>query len=265
MADDRILYHNDMSTCAAKVRLVLAEKGLGWEGRHMNLRAGDTHDPEYLKLNPLGVVPTLIDRGHVLIESTVICEYLQDAYPDPPLAPADPFRRARMRLWTKQLDEGVHASTGVVSISIAFRHQHASKTPEELEAHLVSMPDPHRRERLRISIEQGMQSPLFAPAVARFRKLFSDMAGALAESPWLAGEGVSLADLSYAPYVARLEHLGLDALLAEHASVRDWADRLKARPSYQAALVDWFNDGYLAIFERERPGATARLAELMAA
>ena len=89
------LYHNDMSTCAQKVRLTLAEKGLAWEGRHLDLRAGDQQKPEYLKLNPRGVVPTIVDNGKVVRESTVIMEYLDDEYPKPSLRPRIPMHERR--------------------------------------------------------------------------------------------------------------------------------------------------------------------------
>ena len=102
------LYHNDMSSCAQKVRLMLAEKGLQWESRHLDLRAGEHQQDWYVKLNPRAVVPTLIDGDIVVPESNVINEYLDERFPDPPLKPSEPFGRARMRLWTKQLDEGVH-------------------------------------------------------------------------------------------------------------------------------------------------------------
>ncbi len=91
------LYHNDMSVCAAKVRTALVEKGLEWKGYHLDLRAGDAQKPDYVELNPNAVVPTLVHDGRVVSESTVICEYLDDAFPEPPLRPADPFSRARMR------------------------------------------------------------------------------------------------------------------------------------------------------------------------
>src|SRR5277367_5678352 len=74
------LYHNDMSVCAQKVRFTLAEKGLAYESRHLNLRAGDQKAPDYLKLNPNGYVPTLVHDDFVVCESTVICEYLDDAF-----------------------------------------------------------------------------------------------------------------------------------------------------------------------------------------
>ena len=86
------LYHNDMSVCAEKVRFALAEKAIPWTSHHLNLRAGDQQKPEYLKLNPNALVPTLVDNGTVIIESTVINEYLDDAYPELRLRPREPRR-----------------------------------------------------------------------------------------------------------------------------------------------------------------------------
>src|SRR5437879_304923 len=104
------LYHFDRSTAAARVRLALAEKGLAWEGRYLETGPDkrQQHSPDYLQLNPRGVVPTLVHDGNVIRESIVILEYLEDAFPSPPLRPADPYDRARMRLWTKQVDEYLH-------------------------------------------------------------------------------------------------------------------------------------------------------------
>ena len=83
------LYHNALSSCSQKVRLVLAEKGLDFESRDVNLVTGEQHAPDYVKLNPNHVVPTLVHDGRVLIESSLINEYLEDAFPKPALWPAD--------------------------------------------------------------------------------------------------------------------------------------------------------------------------------
>ena len=131
------LYHNAMSSCAAKVRMVLSEKELKWEGIHLDLRAGDQQKPNYVKLNPKKVVPTLVHNDAVIIESNVVCEYLDDAFEARPVRPVSPIKRAEMRLWTKQIDEGVHAATGIISNCIAFRHQHLQKTPEQIETCLL--------------------------------------------------------------------------------------------------------------------------------
>ena len=148
------LYHNDMSSCAQKVRLTLAEKGLEWQSRQLDLRPASIRRM-VLQAQPTRVVPTLIDGDIVVPESTVIIEYLDDRFPDPPLKPADPFGRARMRLWTKQLDEGVHdAGIAVLSFALAFRHQYLTKGEAGKEM-LESIPDPIKRERRRDVIERG--------------------------------------------------------------------------------------------------------------
>lgn len=91
------LYHNPMSSCSQKVRMALAEKGLAFEDTVLDLQKGDQFDPAYMALNPNAVVPTLEDHGDVLIESTLINEYLDDAYPEVALKPAEPAARHRMR------------------------------------------------------------------------------------------------------------------------------------------------------------------------
>lgn len=252
------LYHNDMSVCAAKVRTVLAEKDLEWEGVHLDLRAGDTQKPEYLKLNPNAVVPTLVHDGRVIIESTVICEYLDDAFPEPRLT-GGPLEKARMRLWTKQLDEGLHIAVGNLSLCIAFRQQHLKKTPEQLKAYLDGIPSAETRERRRLGIERGMDSPTFLPSLQRWDAVIGSMEGVL-EGGWLAGSAFSLADIGYAPYMIRLEHLGLDALWKDRPRVAAWRRRLFERPSYREAVEKWFNPKYLEIFDAQRPLVKQRLA-----
>src|SRR5579872_3093422 len=95
------LYHNNMSVCSQRVRLVLREKSIEAKEHHLDLRACDSMTPEYLKLNPNGVVPTLLHDGVPIVESAMICEYLEDLHPKPSLRPADPEARARMRVWAK--------------------------------------------------------------------------------------------------------------------------------------------------------------------
>ena len=259
------LYHNDMSSCAQKVRLTLAEKGLEWESRHLDLRAGEHQKEWYIKLNPRAVVPTLIDGEIVVPESNVINEYLDERFPDPPLKPADPFGRARMRLWTKQLDEGVHdAGIAVLSFGLAFRHQYLTKGEAGKEM-LESIPDPIKRERRRDVIAKGLDSQYFKMAVARLLTLYRDMDNALASHAWLAGDGYTIADAAFTPYIVRLEHLDMMGLLNRTPRTADWYRRIKARPSFQAAIVQWENAAYLDLMKREGRENWPKIKEIMAA
>jgi glutathione S-transferase len=257
------LYHNDMSVCAAKVRIALTEKKLSWEGVHLDLRAGEAQKPDYLKLNPNAVVPTLVHDGRTIIESTVICEYIDDEWPDHPLKPDNSWGRAQMRLWTKQLDESVHAAVAVLSSCIAFRHQWLARAPQDRAKWLAGIPQPDRRERSQSMIELGLDSPYFAPALRRFVKLFDDFEIALENAPWLAGQGFSLAEIGYAPYLARLRHLGIDILFDRRPRVAGWSQRVAGRPSVREGVDRWFNPKYLELFEERRPEARTVVAKLL--
>src|SRR5262245_32937953 len=99
------LYHAGLSSCSKRARHCLKEKGLAYASHYLDLYAFEHRRPEYLKLNPNGVVPTLVHDGQVVIESTVINEYVDEVFPEPPLKPGDPLSRARMRVFTKMADE----------------------------------------------------------------------------------------------------------------------------------------------------------------
>jgi glutathione S-transferase len=243
------LYHNDMSTCAQKVRFALAEKGAQWRGHHLDLRARDQQKADYLKLNPNAVVPTLVHDGVVIIESTVINEYVDEALPGPPLRPEAAADKARMRLWTKPLDEGLHADTGVLSTAIAFRYQKLERGAAEVDALLANTPNPAKRERSRSTIYDGVKSPYFKESVLRFDALLARMEKALQMHRWLAGDTFSLADIAHAPYLTRLDHLQLSAMWAHRPQLAAWYERIRGRAGYQDGLARWFNPKYLALME----------------
>lgn len=246
------LYHNGMSTCSQKVRLTLAEKGRDFVSHHFDLRAGDQHRPDYLKLNPNGVVPTIIHDGRVVYESAVIDEYLEDVFPDPPLRPSDPWQRARMRIWVKQLDEGLHAASATISACIAFRYQFMEgKTEAELKKTLDGYVDPVKRARMTENVMKGVDSSFFRPAIRRVARMLDEMDAALAESDWLAGASYSLADVAFTPYVTRVSHLQQGWMIEARPRVAGWLERVRARPAYDTAMTGWFNPDFLALMKEK--------------
>lgn len=260
------LYHNDMSSCAQKVRLTLAEKRLGWKDHHLDLRAGDQQTPEYLKLNPKGVVPTIVDNGKVVRESTVIMEYLDDEYPEPPLSPADAFGRAEMRLWTKRLDEGHHdIATSTISMGIAFRFQYLERSKEACEALIAKIPDSIKRERRRDVVYNGVEAREFKTAVGMWERLLMNMESALGDGPWLVGKSYSLADAAYTPYLTRLDHLNLLGWISQRPKLSDWYNRIRARPSYEAAIIKWENQKYLSLMREKGAEVWPRIQRIIEA
>ncbi|HEX3948738.1 MAG TPA: glutathione S-transferase family protein [Steroidobacteraceae bacterium] len=233
-----ILYHNAMSSSSQKVRLCLAEKALPWESKPINLGTGEHQEEWYRRLNPRAVVPTLID-GEALQESTVINEYLEARYPAPKLLPDDPMAAARVRLWTKQIDESIHdGCIAVLAFGIAFREQALANRDATLRQ-LEKVPDVIKRERRRDVFESGLQSIHVKIGVLRLLQLFHDMDEALAQTEWLAGSNYTLADIAIMPYLTRLDDLNLAGLWDRWPRVGAWFERCRKRPSYDDAITGW--------------------------
>ena len=240
------LYHNGLSTCSQKVRLVLAEKSLEFESHPIDLVGGAQHDPEYVKLNPNHVVPTLVDDGRVLIESSLINAYLDDAYPEPPLRPADTAGRHALGLWIKKIDEKVHPAASVITFSIGARNALLRQPDEVREANIEAIPDPVHRAARRSVLEHGVKAPEFAGALARFIDLLDAVEAS--SGTWLSGETFGLADAAVLPYVMRLDHLAMTPLLEARPRVMAWYEAVQARPSFETAVRAWLPEPILEMF-----------------
>lgn len=241
------LYHHGSSVCAAKVRIVLAEKGVEWTGHYLDILEGDQFEPAYLKLNPKAVVPTLVHDGKVITESTVICEYLDEVFPEPPLVPTEPFRRAKMRTWTKAVDEEVHRACGPMTFMASHRHTLMRLGPERLEEFLQGTPPDSVtsdwKTRKRDYVEQGFAAPDAARMVHLYDRYLAKMEAELASSPWLAGDAYSLADAGMTPYLARLDMLQMQTMWTKgRPKLSRWFERIQARPSYTEAVDRWIPD-----------------------
>ena len=237
------LYQGRVAVCAIKVRLVLAEKDLEWEPVNLNLRAGDQHKPEYLKLNPNGVVPTLIHDDFVLIESSVVMQYLDEVFPNPPLQPVNSKERARMRIWMKRVDEYLHPGNATLTYAMVHAGEMRSKSREQLEDYYRGIPNPATRERQRAAIEQGMDAPAAVQALQFYDKALTDMDRQLERHPWLAGENYSLADAAMTPYINRFSMLQLSNMWTQsRPNITAWFERISARPSYAAAIAAFVTD-----------------------
>lgn len=233
------LYHHGTSVCAAKPRIVFAEKNLSWTGHYVDILKGEQFAPEYLKLNPKHVVPTLVHDGHVIRESTLIGEYLDEVFPDPPLKPESALDRVTMRMWTKRLDEEVHPITGIVTFAISHRHAVIANGPEVVENYVKQAP-PAERERRRQRLERGIEDPDAQAALRIYDRFLGDLDAQLAKTPWLAGDRYSLADVGVTPYVNRLDMLQLSGLWTEkRPHLTDWWERIKARPSFEPAMMKY--------------------------
>ena len=180
------------------------------------------------KLNRRAVVPTLVDGDKVIPESNVILEYLEDTYPEPRLSPKDPYERAKMRLWTKQLDEDVHdavppssvsASRSGTSISTAARRAARCSSRSRACSSASGGVTSSRKDRSRCIWRRG---PAHGAASRRD--------GGGTRRPSMARlRGIHAGRCGFTPYLLRLEHLELLGMVEERPRVADWYARCQAR------------------------------------
>ena len=192
------LYDFPQSPYCQKVRLVLAEKDLSYEKTFVDLLKNEQKSPDFLRLNPYGKVPVLIDDGEAIYDSTVINEYLDDEYPHPPLMPVASGERARVRMFEDFADNSFTAQGGLLAAELR-------KPAEQV--------DQERVQRYRADLVRVLEF----------------LERQLDGKDFVAGD-FSLADLAFIPRMLQLPGLGVE-IPARLKNVLSWSDRLKQRPS----------------------------------
>src|SRR3979490_383578 len=204
-----ILYNAPQSTCSQRVRFVLNAKKLPFEEVKLDLLAGDQLKPDYLALNPNGVVPTLVHDGNVVIDSSVIIEYLDEIVPEPAsFSPHSAVARARMRALMRFIDEMPAAAVRVPTFNLAFLPRFAAMSEQEFLAFAESKP--LRKEFMLAMGRKGFPEKDMDAAMQRLRRTYERMDTEIEKrgGPWLLGSDITLADIAVMPAIVRMSDLG---------------------------------------------------------
>ena len=258
------LYHNVNSVCAQKVRIALAEKGEEVT-EHLLTLQGDQNDPTYMKLNPNGVVPTLVHDGNVITESSLILYYIDDAFPNPSLMPKTPVARHRVRLYNKLIDEYMHNACTIMTFATAFRPRFLKMSRDQWLAEINKAPLKRRAEYKRSVIEHGLDSEFVVDALGQHQKMIAWMVDDLKHGPYLAGDSFTNADCAVIPYILRLELLKLGAMWQQYPTVVGWWGRVRERPSVKTAIFDRMQDADWAPFKNLAPDPWPKVQTLLKA
>jgi glutathione S-transferase len=228
------LYNAPQSTCSQRVRFVLNAKGLPFDEEKLDLLAGDQLKPEYLMLNPNGVVPALDHNGRVVIDSSVIIEYLDEVFPDHTnFTPSDAVERAQMRSLMRFIDEMPAAAVRVPTFNLAFLPRFAAMSEEEFVAFAESKP--LRKEFMLAMGRTGFPQKEMDGALTRLRRSYERMEQSIRESggPWLLGKDITLADVSLMPAMVRMADLNRRDDWADLASVVKWYELICAQAAFK--------------------------------
>jgi glutathione S-transferase len=233
------LYHAEPVANSLKALIPLHEKGLAFESVYVDLHKFEQHEPWFVAINPEGQVPVLDHDGAIITHTSVINEYLEDAFPDaPPLRPADAVGRARMRYWNKFCDEhvmnhvsmhGWHRMVGVIARAVEN---------DAFEALMARIPLKDQREKWRTARSGFSQDQLDA-ATAKIEAAVDKVEAQLASTPWIAGDMFTLADINFFSYCG----VSLERMFPEIGNASRcprllaWVERMRARPGVKSALA----------------------------
>jgi glutathione S-transferase len=231
------LYHAGLSQASVKVRTTLKEKGLAYKSHFLRLPEGEHLTPEFLAINPDGQVPALVHDGEVITETSVINEYLDDVFPDPPLRPASPIECARMRRWSQIVDEHLFHAIATIGWAFGIGPILREKGLAELEKSLERITLHSKRQKW-LKAYHGFPQEDIDEARAKIAYGVERMERALAQHPYLAGPTYSLGDSNVLSSVERMPRWSGD-LMNQKVSPRTWGwfERLMERPAVKATYA----------------------------
>jgi len=251
-----VLYDAGGTPSPRRVRMCLFEKGLPFKIKWLNLALMDQKAPAYLKLNPMGLVPTLVHDGKALYESNVINEYIDAIFPHPPLVPKVPYGQAEMRMWFAfENDFGKPFRDAVYETFGKDRLKGTGVTPDKLREEIGKRTGTAAYIRFASKVLTAPRDDeLIADRQEVMLEKMAEMDDRLSDGrPWLCGEHFTLADIALAPRVDMFPVVGLTDIDQRFPRIGKFMDRVKARPSWAASAV------------RPEPGETERMIEARAA
>jgi glutathione S-transferase len=232
------LLHYEPYANSMKCLLCLEEKGLAFASRYVDILKFEQHEPWFVEINPNGQVPVLVHDGRVIVESTVINEYLDDVFPETPLRPVDLAERANMRVWSKWVDEILMSAVSMLGWQARFRPLFQNYDKVEFERRLQRIPLKEMRVKWQTMAGHGFSAAQLDESRRQIRWFIERMEEKLAKGQWLAGARYSLADINAYPMIEGVTRLYREIWNEKDAPrSMDWLARINERPAVRAAFA----------------------------
>ena len=232
------LYHWEPNGASARVLITLKEKGIAFESRYVDVLAFEQLEPAFLKMNEMGQTPVLVNAGgQAMNESSYVCEYLDEAFPEGPLMPRDPAIRQKVRAWQKYVDDHVAASVSELAWQAYGAPQLQGRDRAAIDRAVAGIEIKERRDVWTAAVA-GHSAETLDKARGRARDAVAKMEADLQATGWLAGADFSLADIAAYAYVNYLPRLMPEAVnTAATPRSMAWLKRVSERPGVKAALA----------------------------
>ncbi|MCG8443326.1 MAG: glutathione S-transferase family protein [Caulobacterales bacterium] len=238
------LLHYIGSSCSQKTRIFLQLKGVEWTSRHIDVPKRENYGDWYMGINPRGLVPVLVDDGQVIIESNDIIEHLERKFPEPALIPAE---RDEEAIGLLKEEDDLHLDLRTISFRYVLPQGKLVRGDDVLRAYEANGAGTVRGERdahkdVELKFFRDLQAngaitdEQVRRSVGRFRRAFEGLETRLASRAHLLGQDVSVVDIAWYVYAARLTSAGYP-LHRLHPRVGAWFDRLDAQPAFHAEVA----------------------------
>lgn len=231
------LFHYNQSNCSMRIRLLLEEKGLPWTSHYINLDTQENLTEQYFNIHPHGLVPAIVHNGEIVYESSDILRYLEEKYPETPMIPADEEQRKEMEEWL-DITRDIHVK--VIKVWVYGKEKYCSKTRESMKEYEKIQPNQELIDFHKLTLSEGhIPQAKIDEAEAELRRFFSRIDKNLEKYEWIAGNTMSLADIAWIPNYTLLNLFNFP--FEGYPRVMEWIDKLVNRPSYEAAVIKWFD------------------------
>jgi GSH-dependent disulfide-bond oxidoreductase len=231
------LYHFEPTVHSGEPLICLAEKQLRFQSRYIDLLQLQQHEPDFLRINPSGLVPVLVHDGRIVTECGLILEYLDEAFPQRPLMPKPLIEQYEARFWIKYVAERMTPYVLLLGWHLLTRPTLASAVVERARETIVRLP-PVRRRLWSKALDDTYSGEEVALARESLSFAVDKLEGALERGPWLAGESYSLADIVAVLAVRAMRVVTPEFVNAARSPrTLEWLGRVAERPAAREALA----------------------------
>ena len=231
------LYHWEPTLESAKVMICLKEKGLDFKSHYVDILELEQYSGAFLKLNPAGQVPVLLDNGKVLTDSSLLNEYLEEAYPRPALAPHDAKGWYETLCWGKYVEYNLDTSVSTLGWHQVMKPVMEKRDRDKLKAAIDNIPLKERQEAWSAAIDFNDSGDQLENSRRKIGLAIQRMEETLKQGDWLMGSGYSIIDIDAFALARTLPQLVPDIVNEkESPSTMAWLQRISERPAVQEAL-----------------------------
>ena len=232
------LYHWEPTLESAKVMICLQEKGVDFTGHYVDVLALEQYSADFLKINPAGQLPVLVRDGHKLMDSALLNEYLEEAFPDVALAPHDARGWYDTLCWGKYIEYNLDTSVSTLGWHQVMPAIMKQRDQKKLQEAVAGIPVKERQAAWTAALEYAYPEDQLENSRRKIGLAVQRIEETLAGSDWLLGNAYSIVDIDAFALMRPLPQLTPD-LVNDRDTPRcmDWLKRINERPAVQKALA----------------------------